>query len=172
MRWTTEPEINLLKRYASNCRLGIVEIGTMDGDTAAEMSQVTKLPIYIIDPIIPDSMPPFIVGDEDKIRMHVHMHPNMKFWKDYSYNVVTHFPFKFDFIFFDGSHLYENIVRDYMDWVPLLEKGGYFAFHDCMPTEDGRFGGHPGPTEWVKQLERTGNYSLVDRVDTIKVFRK
>ncbi len=37
---------------------------------------------------------------------------------------------EFNFIFLDGSHDYESVVRDFYNWFPLLKADGEFAFHD------------------------------------------
>lgn len=37
---------------------------------------------------------------------------------------------KFDFVYIDGDHSYEGIVRDIKAWLPLLRDGGYLSGHD------------------------------------------
>lgn len=174
-RWTTNLEIELLKRYARSARFGIVEIGVMDGDTTRELARASTVPIYGIDPIIKDSMGDAI-GSEEGIRNAMQgFEYRFTFYKDYSYNVVKNFTHKFDMIFIDGSHLYDDVARDFFDWHHILEKNGYVLFHDAAPTEDGRFAGWPGPTQFCKELENhigQGWPTFVERCDTIKVFLK
>ncbi len=38
---------------------------------------------------------------------------------------------KYDFIFLDGSHDYDSVMRDFYNWFPLLKEDGEFAFHDA-----------------------------------------
>jgi predicted O-methyltransferase YrrM len=168
-RWTVDNEVELLKRYAKNTTHGVVEIGVFDGETTAEMASVTNNPIYAIDPIITDSMID-IIGNVDSILKHMSKHPNIVFICDYSYNVIFKFKNKFDFIFIDGDHSYDGVRRDYEMWLPFLEYGGYIAFHDSAPTEDGRFGGWPGPTQLADEVSK--ELEFIERVDTIRVFRK
>jgi hypothetical protein len=172
-RWTVENEVSLLQRYAKNSRHGIVEIGVFDGETTAKMAEVSSVSIYGIDPLVPDSMPPFELGSEINIRRNMSPFGNrFTFYKDYSYNIVEKFNFPFDILFIDGSHLYSDVAKDFLDWWPKLISPGYCLFHDSAPTEDGRFDGWPGPTQLTNEIEIAGNIKLVERIDTIKVFRK
>lgn len=38
-----------------------------------------------------------------------------------------------EFIFIDGSHVYEDVRRDIIDYFPLLAPGGIMVFHDYLP---------------------------------------
>jgi predicted O-methyltransferase YrrM len=63
------------------------------------------------------------------------------------------------FLFIDGSHLYEDVVRDFENFFPHVVSGGLIAFHDVH--ED-----HPGVLkawhEIIKQrLANTGFYSTI-----------
>jgi serine phosphatase RsbU (regulator of sigma subunit) len=126
-RLTFPREVELLRRYAKQARLGVVEIGVYDGGTTCEMAQVATVPVYAIDPIIPDSMPPHGIGSADSVRQVCGEYPHVKFIQDYSYNTARNFDAPFDFIFVDGSHLFEDVRRDFMDWFPKLAPGGYIA---------------------------------------------
>ena len=37
------------------------------------------------------------------------------------------------FIFIDGSHAYESVLKDYQVWAKHLMPGGYLVFHDIFP---------------------------------------
>lgn len=172
-RWSTNLETELLKRYAKNAQYGIVEIGVFDGENTAEMATVATVPIYGIDPIIPDSMGKDL-GSEHKIISNMEFYDKFIFLKDYSYNVVKKFQYKFDMIFIDGSHLYEDVLLDYYDWYPKLEVGGFILFHDSAPVTSihpSPFNGWPGPTKFVEELIKIGK-KRIEICDTISVFRK
>jgi hypothetical protein len=173
MRGTSERECSLLQKYASNAKFGIVEIGVFDGDNLVKLAEVSSVPVYGIDPIIPDSMPPYDKGDETHIIQNISRFGHrVVFIKDYSFNVIETFSFPFDFIFVDGSHLYSDVAKDFLDWFPKLKSLGYIAFHDSAPREDVNFQGWPGPIQLTHEIEITGNIKFIERVDTIKVFEK
>lgn len=43
---------------------------------------------------------------------------------------------KFDLIFIDGDHSYEQCKRDCMHALKHLNKGGYIVMHDCIPINE------------------------------------
>jgi hypothetical protein len=40
---------------------------------------------------------------------------------------------KFDIVFIDGLHLYEQVIRDIVNSINCLNIGGYIVIHDCKP---------------------------------------
>lgn len=42
-----------------------------------------------------------------------------------------------DFLYIDGDHRYDAVVRDIRNFVPFVREGGVFAFHDYKPGKDG-----------------------------------
>ena len=62
--------------------------------------------------------------------------------------VLNHFKNtnKFDIIFIDGSHNYEDVCNDINNYIPFLKEGGYFVMDDSslyIPNPGGQFKGHP-----------------------------
>lgn len=174
-RWTRNNEINLLKKYAKQAKVGIVEIGILDGGTTKEMATVANVPMYGIDPLIPDSMNKRLIGTEEKIVNNLKFYPEFTFFKDYSFNVVKNWSKPFDFIFIDGDHTYEAVKQDFEDWLPLNSSGGYIAFHDSHPIiEDGReiFAGWPGCVQLVNELRNDNRVNFIEVADSITVFQK
>ena len=43
---------------------------------------------------------------------------------------------KFDIIFIDGLHLYEQVLKDIINSLHHLNEGGVIVMHDCMPTRE------------------------------------
>ncbi len=173
-RFSTDLEVMTLQKYASLAKLGVVEIGILDGGTTKEMAEKCNVPIYGIDPLIPDSMNKRLIGHEEKIKKNLAFHKDFIFIKDFSYNAVKGWNKKFDFIFIDGDHNYEAVKQDFTEWFPLLEKGGFIAFHDSakvtsIPTD---FEGWPGPVKLVLELKSNPALGFIESQDSLSVFRK
>lgn len=172
----TLSELNLLLKYAKQARLGIVEIGVFKGETSKRLIKASTVNIYGIDPIIPYVVPPYEVGNANKISRNTGFSSRYKFHKDYSYNVAKTFNAPFDFIFIDGSHEYSDVKRDFEDWFPKLENGGYMAFHDSNRenlNDDGKWrNGWAGPTKLVRELKEINSLTFVESADSLSVFKK
>ncbi len=174
-RWTTDTERDLLQKYASNATLGIVEIGILDGGTTKEIAQVAKVPIYGIDPLIPDSMNKKLIGTEDKIRRNLSFYPKFTFYKDFSFNLARNWNHPFDFIFIDGDHTYSAVKQDLEDWLPLIADNGYIGFHDSAPVKvDGKvvFEGWPDCVQYVEELKKDSRLKFIEVGDSLTVFQK
>ncbi len=65
---------------------------------------------------------------------------------------------KFDFIFIDAGHKYEDIQQDILCWRPLLAEGGILAGHDYNPVH------HPEVIQVVKEL--VPRFRVVDTIWT------
>lgn len=171
-RYTTEAEVRLLQKYAKQAKVGIVEIGVLDGETTKMMSLNSTAPIYGIDPIIGDSMDQNLIGSQDQILNNMSHYKDFKFYKDFSYNVSPTWENKFDFIFIDGDHQYDAVKRDFEEWFSLLEIGGYIAFHDSgtVTSIPADFKGWEGCIQLVEELKTS--ITWIENVDTINVFQK
>jgi len=161
-------------KYANNAKLGIVEIGVLDGGNTREMGLVASVPIYCIDPIIIDSMSDSLIGNADTIKKNMAFYKDFTFYQDYSYNVVNDWKHSFDFIWIDGDHTYEAVRKDFEDWFPLLADGGYVAFHDSAPitSVDAVHKGYAGPIQLVSELKERTDLHCVETCDSITVFHK
>ncbi len=174
LRFGTELELATLERYAGNAKVGIVEIGVLDGGTTREMALFAKVPMYGIDPIIVDSMKADLKGHEEIIRSNMSFYKQFSFFKDYSFNVAKSWDKPFDFIFIDGDHSYEACKQDFEDWYPLLSSGGFVAFHDSAPVTSVTVPhkGYEGPIRVVTELKKDSRVAFVETADSITVFRK
>jgi len=163
---------------AKYCKLGIVEIGVLYGETSKTFCQANpKVPVYGIDPIIPDSMNESLIGSIDRIKENTKGCNNFTFIQDYSFNVAPTWDKPFDYLFIDASHLYQDVFIDFIDWYPMLAPGGIIGFHDSAK----RYGGPhhwDDPSDLVKEIIE-GNIQpfrympkFFDMVHSLTLFRK
>ena len=166
---TTALELELLKKYARQARLGIIEIGVFDGGTTRHLIDVSTVPVYGIDPMIPDSNDECLIGNLQTVN-EIHS-DRFAFFRDYSHNVVNTFKYTVDFIFIDGDHNSDAVKKDFEDWGKILEKGGIVAFHDT--TLEKMKSGKPGVAKFInEEMLLNKDYELIDSADSIKVFRR
>jgi predicted O-methyltransferase YrrM len=60
-----------------------------------------------------------------------------------------------DFLFVDGDHDYEGVLKDYELYAPLVRPGGLIAFHDIVPGDEELVGGVPRFWEELKGSHET-----------------
>lgn len=73
---------------------------------------------------------------------------------------------RFDFIFVDGSHHYEDVARDFELYSPLLSEGGFMAFHDIDPNHHFADGDGGSVHRFWKELDRGHKTSIIcERTD-------
>jgi predicted O-methyltransferase YrrM len=83
--------------------------------------------------------------------------------REYSYNVVWDQPIAL--LVIDGLHDYANVSRDFRQFEPWLEAGGYAAFHDYADY-------YPGVRLFVNELLDTGCWEIVDRAASLIVLKR
>lgn len=170
-RYGTEKEADTLRYFSSCAKYGIVEIGVLDGETTKILLEASCVPVYGIDPLIPDSMNPGLIGHEEQIKNNCkEFGYRFIFYKDYSYNVINTFKHKIDVVFIDGDHSYNSVKRDYECWKQILECSGVLLFHDSAPVIN--FNGHEGPLKLVSELMKNDCVEYIGTWDTITGFRK
>jgi predicted O-methyltransferase YrrM len=93
--------------------------------------------------------------------------PRIKVHKGYSFDVINKFEAKLDLLFIDGNHDYQSVLKDYMEWSPLIKKGGHIAFHDVGSSHT------VGPKQVVEQ-NIVGNPMWINQklVDELYVAQK
>lgn len=161
----SEKELELLLKYADKKKGGnFLEIGSAFGQTTKKLAD--KGLVVAIDPLIPDKKG-LIMGTFAEDIM-------LKFMKNILGKNVCYFPLKsedlikgwkdcikFDLIFIDGLHTYEQVKKDY-EWLKYLNEGGYIIFHDTNMEQIREF----IDLVPMKELE------YIDKVDSLKVFRR
>lgn len=77
-------------------------------------------------------------------------------YRNFSCNSVRSFSNSvLNFIYFDGSHLYEDTKRDLTDWLPKIKEGGLVCGHDYADIAD--FGVIKAVNEFMKEY----NFEMV-----------
>ena len=66
----------------------------------------------------------------DKNMRYFRLEKNIEKIKDTSFNAIKTWDREIDFIFIDGDHEYQSVVKDINNFIPYVKKGGLFAFHD------------------------------------------
>ena len=158
--------------YAENAKVGIIEIGVLNGETSKIFCKANKVtPIIGIDPIIPDSMNSNLIGDIQKIKEIEANHSNYRFINDFSFNVVKTWDQKIDYLFIDGDHTYDSVKNDFESWFPFVVFGGIIALHDSACNRGGpNF--WPGPSQLADELLTDNRLTYLETVYTMTIFKK
>lgn len=158
--------------YAKNAKVGIVEIGVLNGETSQIFCDANKtIPIVGIDPIIPDSMDQNLIGNIEKIKDLESKYPNYKFINDFSYNIVKSWASPIDYLFIDGDHAYNAAKYDFESWYPFVIPGGVIVLHDSACNRNGpQF--WPGPSKLADELLIDTRLEYLETIYTMTVFKK
>jgi predicted O-methyltransferase YrrM len=121
--------IKFVKQYLGNHHLVGVEIGVLKGANALSILQ--ELPIqrlYLIDPYY---------SDEDRTAKQILSGYSQCVWiKKPSDEAWQHIRERLDFVYIDGDHTYNQVIRDIEHYLCLLKPGGVLGGHD-YPIGDG-----------------------------------
>lgn len=140
-------EVELFRKFITGMEGEGVEIGCLDGYSTAHILECSKLKLTSIDPFIPDSMAAHLIGQEERVVFNVQPWADrFTLVKDYSWNVVVGWDRMIDFLFIDGDHTLQNVLRDFDEWTPLLKRGGILAMHDSRMGRPGGANFHMGPS--------------------------
>lgn len=158
--------LDLIKEIPNKGKM--IEIGTFTGESTVIFGDHFK-EVIGIDPMLED------YDDQDPTSRFnfnevLHMfnertknHKNISLVQKTSDDAVNDFTDEsFDFIYIDGIHQYENVLRDIKNYLPKVKKGGVIGGHDLGPTWVGIekavneiFGGPDKvfkDTSWIKFL--------------------
>ena len=70
---------------------------------------------------------------------------------------VTELLPRVDFLFIDGDHTYEGVEADWLNYGPLVRRGGIVAFHDLITPD---FGPHVKICELWKEIRDAGYMTI------------
>ncbi|NEP54692.1 MAG: class I SAM-dependent methyltransferase, partial [Moorea sp. SIO3C2] len=128
----TVAEGECLKAFAQG-KQNLVEIGVYEGATtrllADQLDNEAKL--YAVDPFIPGRLG--ICWGRIVAKLEINKSPHARqvnLIEKYSHEALVDIPNAPDFIFIDGDHSLEGIMRDWADLAGLVSSGGIIALHD------------------------------------------
>lgn len=112
----------------------LVEIGAFEGDSTEIFCNWFK-EVVTIDPWQSN------IGDitntvnmdkvYDRFCKRMIKYDNITALRHYSYDIVSNFDDEsIDIVYIDGSHKYNDVLRDLKDWLPKVKKDGFIAGHD------------------------------------------
>lgn len=160
------------REIARQCKLGIVEIGILLGETSKILAESNpNIPVYGIDPIILDSMSSSLIGNIETIKKNTKNVNNFYFIKDYSYFAINNWNKPFDYIFIDGSHKYDDVKKDVEDWLPKLAKGGIISLHDSTMNRGG-LNYWEGPSKVADELIFNNKIEFVESIARLTILKK
>lgn len=146
------PEIELFEKHLTGLEGEGVEIGCLDGFSTVHILDFSRLVLTSIDPFIPDSMESSLIGQFERYAENVQPYgERARLRRNYSWNVAPEWDRPLDFLFIDGDHNYEAVLRDYNDWTPKLKVGAILAVHDSRMSRPGGAGFHAGPSRMAAE---------------------
>lgn len=130
--WFSECDIKWYRDMVSklnNCT--IVEIGVWQGASVLSIADIcAKNNIKQI------GIEPFFHNENELNKLIQELgYSHIELISDYSYNIKDNFENdSLDFVFIDGDHSYDSVLKDMEDWYDKVKKGGVIAGHDYLPN--------------------------------------
>jgi predicted O-methyltransferase YrrM len=162
----------------------IVEIGSWVGKSSVVLGkgvrQKTAPALYCIDPFNAESdaesqLPnvaarmraPLRTVFERNIRR-AGVASTIRILQGMSFEFADKIQVPIDLLFIDGNHSYDSALRDYLDWAPLVRRGGIIAFHDVVVNQEAQ-----GPLRVVmEKLWNNPEWIDHEHVQTLYYARK
>jgi len=92
---------------------------------------------------------------------------NFELVKGFSFDAARQWHGPITLLFIDGNHEYAAVRRDFEEWSPFVEPGGYLLFHDSTSASLWE-----GPKRLAAEIAGRSGWQMVEAVDTLTVFRK
>jgi len=145
----------------------IIEVGSSIGQTTKRLAINNQ--VIAIDPFIPGK-DGLLMGEYLKDFHHAFL-TNIKGRAVIFYNMTSEKALNIwdkkirrmvDGIFIDGEHTYDAVKQD-VQWIKYIKKGGFIAFHDVNYQD--------GIRNFVEELI-VPNYEFIGKRDSLWIFRK
>ncbi len=170
---TTQAERDCIVKHARR-RKRVVEIGVFEGVTTGTIASVldADATLFAIDPFIPGRVG--ICWGKPIARSQVfRQHPKCKihFVESYSFDACKKIDGSFDFIFIDGDHSWDGIVRDWSDWSERVDVGGVIGLHDTsVPTHNPRVAELGSYQYFQQHIQSDPRFKLIEQVDSLNML--
>jgi hypothetical protein len=151
-----------------------VELGVAEGGSARELREVMALDgtLHRVDPCAPGRLHlgfscivagrvvnSITIGQVNWIRQR-------------SYEAACRWTEPLDFLFIDGDHSFDGVVRDWDEWMIHVAVGGHVALHDARTFPGGWAQEGTGPVILAALVEDNVQWELVGPVDSTVVFER
>lgn len=165
----TPDELAILRGIARVSQT-IVEIGTFEGRTAADMAAVTPGQVFSID-IYKAGRLRICYGEKiAKLTQRRRKLGNLHLLKGSSHDVAQTFDREIDLVFVDADHSYAGAKQDWDDWTPKLRRGGIIALHDSRiaPSSPIRL----GSMQFYEEARGYAGFTELPGAGSLAVFKK
>ncbi len=164
-------------RWASG-RRSVVEIGVAEGASACALREAMSPEgvLCLIDPFHLSRMP-LVNALKRAAHSAVNGHGKSRVvWiEDFSQKAVGRWRESIDLLFIDGDHEESAVLKDWMDWSPLVTANGVVLFHDARIFAGGWPDSSYGPVRVVNRLFRENHeagWRIVEEVDSLVVVKR
>jgi hypothetical protein len=129
-----------IKRHANGRPLSGIEIGVFRAEHANIMlNELNMERLVLVDPYVPDDpdfqgkMKSLIDGAKDIADKVLAAHNGVIEWHVMnSDKAIEYINGEFDFVYIDGNHSRDYVMRDIINYSPLVQYGGWVGGHDYM----------------------------------------
>ena len=173
----TGAEHEALRRCARECSC-VVEIGVAEGASALVLREAMSPEgtLFLIDPFHLSRLPWMNCQRRAARAAVAGSNKGRVVWiEQFSFDAVRDWSRPIDFLFIDGDHAEDGVMRDWREWSLFVRRGGRVAFHDARVFENGWPGGGDGPVRAVNQLFRHGSaqdWKIVEEVHSLVVVER
>jgi predicted O-methyltransferase YrrM len=149
--WMEQVELEYLAETASNS-LTIAELGCWKGRSTLALAENTPGVVFAIDVWEDNPLAKMGTGIHGSIFAEFQQNTRelsnvcpIVLDTDRAWKIMSEAGLRFDLIFIDACHEYEQVKRDIQNWKKLLSEGGILCGHDFV-------GDYPGVAQAVREL--------------------